>query len=386
MDTVCAIQGQSWLAGLPPSHQNQLMLRRCLKLGSVVLSLLCAAGCVSSGGQSGTEALDVKGQDASADPTTTPSNGSSEEDAGATEDEGTTDEPVVIPEGSFKLFVDYYQTPCPEPDGAPFCLRFAEVEGEYQLDPAVTWPDYEWGHYYELAAHWEATDGADGGTAQRLVVDGILKDEIKAGQIFTLRIDPTLDTAGYTPQVNYDVPTAMSSLETGPSFDCAGDACGSLSGVMGKNQVFNARFEIGEDGQLTLVNVEISADDSSALGQYLNELKNTWESSEPEQYVVKVCGTGFSPPSCTLAVINGDEIVSAELESIAGVWAPTDLGASDPLWLMFDEAQAAAELEVDPTYGYISSYLQRSISESWGKEVSCFVVDTQDPEQCRDAI
>lgn len=359
------------------------MLRRSLKLGSVVLALLCAAGCVSSGGQSGTEALDVTGKDASTDPTTMPSNGSNEEDAGATEDEGTTDEPVVIPEGSFKLFVDYYQNTCREPDGAPFCLRFAEVEGEYQLDPTVTWSDYEWGHYYELAAHWEATDSADGGTAQRLVVDGILKDEIKAGQVFSLRIDPTLDTAGYTPQVNYDIPTAMSSLETGPSFDCAGDACGSLSEVMGKNQVFNARFEIGEDGQLTLVNVEVSADDSSALGQYLNELKNTWESSEPEQYVVKVCGTGFLPPNCTLAVINGDEIVSAELESTAGVWAPTDLGASDPLWLMFDEAQAAAELEVDPTYGYISSYLQRSISESWGKEVSCFVVDTQDPEQCR---
>jgi hypothetical protein len=55
-----------------------------------------------------------------------------------------------------------------------------------------------------------------------------------------------------------------------------------------------------------------------------------------------------------------------------------------PLGALFDEAQAAAEIEVDPTYGYLSSYTQRSIFESWGKEVSCFVADTQDLEQCRD--
>jgi hypothetical protein len=356
-----------------------------------LLGALWLSACVSSGGQSGTEALDVREKDAATDsPTSPPTTDDTESDVstdpGTTVDGGSTPndtEPLQLPEGSFKFYVDYYPQPCSAGERS-YCLRGSLTQGEYVVDESIEWTGFQWGHRYEVVAHNEPTGQQDGGVSEKIVVDQILNDEIPAGDSFTLSIDPTLDTLGYASHLNYDLPTGASTFVTGPNINCELALCGALSEALSKNARFDATFELDANAQFSLVELNVEQENTSELVTYLRSMAEDWETEQPEQYVFSTCGFGFVPPECRLVAIDKGSVVAAEDQSVAGEWTEVTL-ETNPIWEMFSAAENAVEIEVSPV-GYVSSYTQRSISESWGKEVRCFVADTLDIEACRDAM
>jgi hypothetical protein len=414
------------------------MSLRSKSMGLGLLAMLCAAACGTSGGQSGTEALDVsRGQHADGGtvnqepPDATPAQGPKQGDKGrntqetpapevdsglvtdvletATDagetattervpygnDETTTpeivdpsgdtaaDETTTDGEAKFELYFDYYQEPC---EGALFCLRSSDHEGDYVDDSSFEWPEYKWGHRYRVEAHWPSPQNADA-SATSLVIDRVLEDTpVAEGTQFTLRLDSSRIALGLDEQITFldgEDPEG-GTLGANTEFRCPENLSPELEDALGEGAIFDATFEFDATQKIWFIGLEQHPELESVLAAHLEQARRDWEDKRPTQYVVKICGTGFDPPFCTLAAVNAGEVVAAEQRDLSGDWAETTLDA-EPLGALFDSAKVARVVELDPTYGYVSSYTQVSIGESGGRAVRCFAPDTLDLEQCRDS-
>jgi hypothetical protein len=370
-----------------------------------VLWALFTSACVSAGGQSGTEALDVKGESDAAtvtDGSPTEPTDLDDVDAALPPTDPETD-PVTEPQSndaavaplpnadaavgpdSLVVELDYYQEPCGVSLDSMFCIRGKQgTEEEYGTDRVYTWSDYAWGHHYRLLAHWQdvAIASPDGPT-QELIVDQVLEDtQVEVGTQFTLTFDPTLEI-WQDELITYDLTTDTAQFANGPAIGCELAACSEMNSAKYAATVFEATFEFDADANITMVGVNTLPEVETELERWLASQRSQWEALAPTQYVLKICNTGFNTPGCTLAAVEAGVVMAAEQRAFNGEWMATTL-AAEPISGMFDAASSAFELELDDDYNYLSSYTQRNLSESWGERVTCFVPDSADLEVCRD--
>jgi hypothetical protein len=279
--------------------------------------------------------------------------------------------------------LDYYKEVCSGWEGQLFCPRGSETPDDYHASD-YEWAGYEWGHRYELQAYWVEVDAEPDGPSRELHVEQVLEDvHVPAGSRFTLPIDPTSGALGFPEHIEDDLQAGTRRINSGPNFTCTTELCSELTNLSFGGTAFDATFEFDADLGLSLVALEPQPDVTTTLASYMQQLRGEWQELAPSQYVVKVCDTGFSVPSCTLAAVDAGVVTSAEVQSLDGPWTVTTL-ETEPLEVMFTQAASATEFEAEPSYHYVLSYTQRNFSESWGKRVTCFVPDSQQLEDCRD--
>jgi hypothetical protein len=114
-----------------------------------------------------------------------------------------------------------------------------------------------------------------------------------------------------------------------------------------------------------------------------------WQARAPERYVIRTCGYGAVPPSCTVEAVDDGRLVSRSNSSLSGEpWAsaPIDDG-NEPVAALFDQAGRSIEgcstsFELDPIYAYPSQIYFDCGEEGWGVRVTCFEPDTLDSSRC----
>ncbi|XXX76832.1 hypothetical protein WMF30_55200 [Sorangium sp. So ce134] len=127
-------------------------------------------------------------------------------------------------------------------------------------------------------------------------------------------------------------------------------------------------------------------------GPEFDENRAKWRADRPEEYVISICGTGFSG-GCTLAAVSGDTVVAAASSGLrtpsAGDWTFAETPEqADPVEALFDRAEIEGEsceltrIDFDGRFGYVAEYYRDCGEEGSGEHVACFLPDTSDATRC----
>ena len=113
-----------------------------------------------------------------------------------------------------------------------------------------------------------------------------------------------------------------------------------------------------------------------------------WLETAPQQYVAKVCSTGFTVPSCTISAVDAGVAVAEQYQVADDPWQdevpPSDVVAGILNAATRDPEQGCKRrVTQHETYAFPSSVYSDCGEEGWGIMVSCFVPDTLDLERCR---
>lgn len=141
------------------------------------------------------------------------------------------------------------------------------------------------------------------------------------------------------------------------------------------------------------------SDDAPTTNDQLGQLESQltqWNGKRPSKYVVLTRGTGFAPPACVLAAVEGDAVVAARRSPLGARTPFTEASPAEvqePLAEISEEARsairsagcAATTLEFDPARGFLASYSIECHEESSGRKVECFAPDTLDLSACSNA-
>lgn len=118
------------------------------------------------------------------------------------------------------------------------------------------------------------------------------------------------------------------------------------------------------------------------------DLKQLWLETAPQQYVARLCSTGFTARSCTVSAVSDGQAVAAQSRLGDGEWEdedpPVDVVAS-----MLNAATLEADdgcerrVTLHETHAFPSLVYTDCGQEGWGTEISCFEADTVDLGRCR---
>lgn len=380
--------------------------------------LLCAC---TSGGQSGTEAVDVTGSEKpdAATPNQESTPDAATPDKEPTPDAGRVPTPVTVseldastvkptPTGSggdagdagqgptyeWELYLDFYKNTCSGYEGQVFCSRTSVDGQEFQINSDFQYADFEWGHRYHLAGHYADNAGVEDAPQRSFVTDVVLEDTtVPAGTRFELTIDPTLDDLGNPSQL--DVPANRyfaGTIGENVDFFCTSTLCSALREALEESERFTVTFEFDDDLRIWAVLLDGDPWVPDVEAQIAN-----WEALEPDSYVATVCGTGFTPPTCILEVVENGVVTFTTLTDQTDVDAtpmPRELPELPALDLLADSVRDGSSMldrfaySIDADYGYVSEVLRGCDPtadypcESSGQRVQCFAADTTDPAAC----
>jgi len=145
-------------------------------------------------------------------------------------------------------------------------------------------------------------------------------------------------------------------------------------------------------GWLSLgVSLVLSACGGGAGGptQAVEDHREQWSSSHPQDYVIEICETGFAR-GCTLGSVSGGQVVAQRTGQAPGELSDTVPSSEEPVAALFARVDAAAgskncsvsRLTFDPNYGYVSEYYSDCGEEGSGEQVTCFKPDSLDLSSC----
>ena len=126
-------------------------------------------------------------------------------------------------------------------------------------------------------------------------------------------------------------------------------------------------------------------------GKDVDEHRQQWLATHPQEYVVEICATGFAFPSCSLNAVSGGTVVASRTAIQGQEYKEVEAGSVEPINALFDRVSRAVRsdncddpksLEFDAQYGYVSKYYCSSGSEGSGETVKCFKPDTVDLSAC----
>jgi hypothetical protein len=119
------------------------------------------------------------------------------------------------------------------------------------------------------------------------------------------------------------------------------------------------------------------------------ELKQQWLESAPQQYVARLCSTGFSARFCSVsAVAAGVPVAEQERAPGSDVWQDAE-PPSDVVESIFNFATRKADegctlrMTRHQMYAFPSSVYESCKEEGWGLEIQCFIADTLDLSLCQ---
>jgi hypothetical protein len=128
---------------------------------------------------------------------------------------------------------------------------------------------------------------------------------------------------------------------------------------------------------------------AGCAGADVDASREQWNSNQPSEYVIEVCGTGLAPRSCRLYAVADRHIVEAREEHLGDKgWFDADpAGQPDLVLGMFRAVEQAKSCSVrhvsfDATYGYVTDYYLDCGEEGYGQEVTCFTAGTRDLSVC----
>jgi hypothetical protein len=119
------------------------------------------------------------------------------------------------------------------------------------------------------------------------------------------------------------------------------------------------------------------------------DLKQQWLESAPQQYVARLCSTGFTMRSCSVSAVDAGLPV-AEQEQAVGrdVWQDA-VPPSDVIESILNRAARKADegctlrITQHEMYAFPSSVFESCYSEGYGARIECFVPDTLDLSVCQ---
>ena len=128
-----------------------------------------------------------------------------------------------------------------------------------------------------------------------------------------------------------------------------------------------------------------SRDDDSVVEKH----QTVWESKRPAEYVIQVCGTGFSG-GCLVYAVSDQKVIAASSKLGDGAWTASDPQSHDePVAGLFRGARAhdgcdRTRLAFDADFGFVTDVYFDCGEEGFGQKVSCFEPNSVDPTVCQD--
>lgn len=124
-------------------------------------------------------------------------------------------------------------------------------------------------------------------------------------------------------------------------------------------------------------------------GPDFDEQRDQWREQRPEEYAIRISGTGFSNGVGWALGVSGSTVVVSATTFGDGEWTFNEQPEQrDPVEALFDRAERASDdcdlsVSFNAEYGYVSKYYQDCENESSGETVTCFVPGTSDLTQCK---
>lgn len=118
------------------------------------------------------------------------------------------------------------------------------------------------------------------------------------------------------------------------------------------------------------------------------DLRQLWLETAPQQYVARVCSTGFIMRTCTVSAVDEGQAVATQAQLGGSAWEEVQ-PAVDVVEGMLNAAERDAEegcqrrVTQHEAYAIPSLVYRDCGEEGWGIELSCFAADTLDLARCR---
>jgi hypothetical protein len=128
----------------------------------------------------------------------------------------------------------------------------------------------------------------------------------------------------------------------------------------------------------------------SDQAQEVEDHRQEWLSTHPNEYVVEICSDGFARPFCELSAVSGGKEIAARFNVDNEPFQEGAVKSEEPMAALFDDVAKVVQssddcdVDFDPTYSYVSRYYCSSGEDGSGRYVKCFKPDTVDVAACLD--